>query len=529
MNYIGILFLCSIVNFSVFAQNPFKSIDTRKSESAKTISFLASPDDEQRILVGGDGFIGFWYLETSTPPTYLKKWKGLVEDIVCNEERILAGGTDVFLWRNPTDKDPTKFTNIPPNVRSVAFDPLGEKIGIGGSNDAGFPSANYISIISASNEEAKETELGNYKRKNVGAVGVSDVAFSSDNKYLSIANHHETFIYDITSVKNVKDIKKIEPYRTFNNNSNENENEKEKNAEYTPEAKICFNKTNRYLFSAWGKTLSVFEIETDKKIISINDKHTDDITAMIMSSDGKYIITCGLDNKILIWDCESINNLNVVKNFSTNAKNKTFFIDISLSPSGKKLASLDNVGKILFWDVSDLKIQKKGDFTEAQKKEFADIATKHIKNYLSNFSNISDASLYEATTKRILENCISEDYADKEILYNDLNLKEDDKSFLTPIQYLANAHTNYPEGLEITFKEITSKSPEIGEQGYTEDKKNYYVKIKAKIRIEGTYDNKNTKEDIKRDLVEIYQIQFPIKDKEINKDKVRIVRIEKSN
>ena len=110
-------------------------------------------------------------------------------------------------------------------------------------------------------------------------------------------------------------------------------------AAYSPD-NVTFACGNEY------GALAIFDADTGAQNHTIMDAHTDRITAVAFSADGRTLASCGYDQVIHLWSVHT----GVLKDILIGHEQRVR--DLTFSPSGEILASASSDGKIRFWDVS---------------------------------------------------------------------------------------------------------------------------------------------------------------------------------
>jgi WD40 repeat protein len=72
--------------------------------------------------------------------------------------------------------------------------------------------------------------------------------------------------------------------------------------------------------------------------------HSSDVACLSWSADGKYIVSGSIDGKILVWDATSGNRIYMYEGHSDAV------FGVAWSPDGKRIASASNDGSVQIWD-----------------------------------------------------------------------------------------------------------------------------------------------------------------------------------
>ncbi len=75
--------------------------------------------------------------------------------------------------------------------------------------------------------------------------------------------------------------------------------------------------------------------------------HSDWVSAVSVSPDGRHVVSAGWDNKIKVWDAPKGTELLTISRESGNA-----VTSIALSPDGRRVVAGDNAGQMDVWDVA---------------------------------------------------------------------------------------------------------------------------------------------------------------------------------
>ncbi len=116
------------------------------------------------------------------------------------------------------------------------------------------------------------------------------------------------------------------------------------------EAATITKDLQKVVFAGNLKVINIHEVD-NKKNIKI-EAHDDEILALILSNDEKYIVTGSSDKTVKIWD---FNNIKQIKSFK-NAKSA--IRSVAISNDNKYVAAGDTKGYIYIWDVNNNKLIK---------------------------------------------------------------------------------------------------------------------------------------------------------------------------
>jgi WD40 repeat protein len=170
-------------------------------------------------------------------------------------------------------------------------------------------------------ETSTQSQLINIPRQQ---VSISDLAFSLDERYLTIAGSSQIQIYEIPQ-KHF-----LEPLEHMGIRS------------------VMFSPNGRYLASVSdGHNACVWELTTGHRLAYLG--HNDRVSKIAFSPDSSYIATASWDNTVGIW--ESTTGLQLCR---LNHDNKV--TDVSFSPNGKYVMSLDwdDILRVWLWRPEDM-------------------------------------------------------------------------------------------------------------------------------------------------------------------------------
>lgn len=100
-------------------------------------------------------------------------------------------------------------------------------------------------------------------------------------------------------------------------------------------------------FSFSASTLNTVSALSEPKILL---GHTDSVSSIAVSLNGRVIASASLDNTVRLWDTQTGNLIRVLNG------HKTEVYAVAFSTDGKKIASSDYDGKILIWSVESGKL-----------------------------------------------------------------------------------------------------------------------------------------------------------------------------
>lgn len=113
---------------------------------------------------------------------------------------------------------------------------------------------------------------------------------------------------------------------------------------------LSFSIDNRYLSSGDTDTdhgkLNIWDLSSQKLYASQND-HSNDVTDVVYSKDGKWIVTGCMDWRLRLWEASTGR---LMHTFLTQ---KAPITSIAISPDGEIVAGGLSNGEIMFWSISD--------------------------------------------------------------------------------------------------------------------------------------------------------------------------------
>jgi WD40 repeat protein len=94
----------------------------------------------------------------------------------------------------------------------------------------------------------------------------------------------------------------------------------------------------------FGRRLSAQDVE-----LVVPMGHTEEINALAITPDTKYLVSCGDDMMVKVWD------ISTCKESATLAGHTDVVNDVAVSPDGKLAASCDRKGILIIWDLELMK------------------------------------------------------------------------------------------------------------------------------------------------------------------------------
>lgn len=110
-----------------------------------------------------------------------------------------------------------------------------------------------------------------------------------------------------------------------------------------------FSADGKFLASgSWDNTIILWDAKTHQQIGPPLKGHTDKVTTVAFSPNGKLLASGSWDNTIIFWDVETHQEIGEQLKGHTDK-----VISIAFSPDGKYLASGSNDGTFILWDVTN--------------------------------------------------------------------------------------------------------------------------------------------------------------------------------
>jgi WD40 repeat protein len=103
------------------------------------------------------------------------------------------------------------------------------------------------------------------------------------------------------------------------------------------------------LAQADGKAVRFIDLGTKKEIRRLKG-HTDTVTALSFSPDGKVLVTGSKDKSLLVWDIGSGKILRKL------GGHRAAIVNVAISPDGRTVSSQDENKKAIVWEMATGKI-----------------------------------------------------------------------------------------------------------------------------------------------------------------------------
>ena len=115
---------------------------------------------------------------------------------------------------------------------------------------------------------------------------------------------------------------------------------------------VSYSPDGKHIVSASkDKTIRIWDVFSGKELLAITG-HTDDVNFATYSPDGNYIASASYDKTIRIWDAKTGNEVNVLKGHTS------LVYSVSFSPDGNYIASASYDETIRIWDTKTGKVMQ---------------------------------------------------------------------------------------------------------------------------------------------------------------------------
>jgi len=267
---------------------------------------------------------------------------------------VISGGNDntIKLWEIASGKEIRTFQNQAAPVKAVAYSPDGQ-FTISGTADGSI--------------RLCDTKTGQEIRKFAGHwLAVLSLAFSRDGRYaLSGSRDLTRKLWDVATGKLIKSFSGtsepvvyvdfspdgrygmseefLGPFRIWNLETGQ---EIWHNT-FSSHSSVVFSRNGRYLAFEGGSkksgTLLLWDVEKDTEFKRF-EGHSDSISAVAFSPDGRFILSGSWDKTLKLWDIRSGYLVRTFEGHNGNIRNANFSFD------GRFIVSGDFDGNIKVWD-----------------------------------------------------------------------------------------------------------------------------------------------------------------------------------
>jgi WD40 repeat protein len=342
------------------------SIQTGHSSGITDLVF--TPDGKFLASSGEDSKIILWDMASSKQMLVFSGHTKAVNDLAIHPSRniIASAGDDnsVRLWEYPTGKLLKSYYFFDNPVKSVAFSPDGRELACGSEKI-------YLVDIQTHNYSV----IGKFSKK-----GYNAIEYSHDGKYLAFGGQksNRIYLYDTES----KSITKKGSVHANDILFDENDKQiyiagRSGNLKRIPVgSSFLKRKFNIAANQAWHSFYSI--ALTDKYFIAANkdnfiyvynrktgarkeilNAHTDEVYALAVGENGRFLASAGKDRKIYIWDLKKMalvksmeGGANRVNSISFTENGNLMFI--GYNDGSFRIWNLDQKGKVFYQPSNDL-------------------------------------------------------------------------------------------------------------------------------------------------------------------------------
>ncbi|AOY80594.1 caspase family protein [Moorena producens JHB] len=305
--------------------------------SLKSITF--SPDRSKLIIasnkVSPDGSVShdspltlrLWDLKSKKQLAEFKGRSGDVWSVSFSPDGskiAIAGDEGIRLW-DANGKQIPEFKGGQDRVTHVVFSPDGTKLAaVNSTRYWSFDSNQYEGSIKVSLWDLKGQQIGQLK----GNVLVEKVIFSPDGTWLATTGPYGSTEYGTVRFWDLLGNQVGQLKGAFGD------------VIFSPDGRLLAGSGENIprVWDLWGNQLGEFK------------GHQGGGSGVIFSSDGKQLVTAGIDGTVRLWDLNG-------KEFSQfNGQQEISFDGFSFSPDGSKFATAEKDGNARLWDLSGKKL-----------------------------------------------------------------------------------------------------------------------------------------------------------------------------
>ena len=197
-----------------------------------------------------------------------------------------------------------------------------------------FSSVNGFRVASAGDDNT--IKIWNLRNDTViilkGHTGViNSVAFSPDGRLLASGGENRIKLWNLHQRKSIATLEHI-PGAGWG---------------ASPVQAVTFSPDGKYLASAGYLGVKLWDVRNYKEVATL--QHDDWVLAVAFSPDGQMIATQGLPGVVKVWNIQS--RKVIAQPNSGQLADRA----VAFSPDSRTLVSVDNIGRINFWDTSDWK------------------------------------------------------------------------------------------------------------------------------------------------------------------------------
>jgi WD40 repeat protein len=110
------------------------------------------------------------------------------------------------------------------------------------------------------------------------------------------------------------------------------------------ESAVAFSPDGKLIAMDSGKTVELWDIATGHKLRTFNG-HTDIVTSVAFSRDGRWLASASWDGKVKLWDVATAREIHTFRDHNERVWTVAF------GPDGTRLASASDGGTVRLWDV----------------------------------------------------------------------------------------------------------------------------------------------------------------------------------
>jgi len=331
-NYI-LRFVLVLMPFQILAQNDI--IKPSKVLEAHTykINYIRFSEDGKYLASGGwDNYTILWDMESFSKIRTLDGHSDWIREVNIspNNKIVVSGSQDgsVKIWDLLTGELMHTIVISPQEfVKKSLYPEFDRKSKNAVCALAFSPDGKYL-VIGTLDEFIRFWDLDQHKlTKKIKAHtnGTGYITFNTEgNVMISGSIYNELIVWDFNKFK---PLKTIVEYRGYNSS-------------------FEFLNNDKQLINTANDTINVWDIWSGKLLRSIPAQ--DMLQSVQLTPDQKYMVTCGEDHKLKLWNFESGQELWSYSN------PKPELADCKISPNGELLALATPEGKVLVWYIDEL-------------------------------------------------------------------------------------------------------------------------------------------------------------------------------